>query len=192
MSSLFLRACRGEATPRPPLWLMRQAGRYLPEYREIRSKRSFLDLCKTPELAAEVTLQPIRRFGMDAAVIFSDILVPPAAMGIEVVFEEGEGPRLSPPVRTREDVDRLAGFAPWERTGFLGEAIRRARAELGPDRAILGFCGAPWTSGQYGSMPMPNSNLAVRLMPAYPADDSVSMPHSALVNLTVASLRRPP
>ena len=145
----FLAACRRRPVDRTPWWVMRQAGRYLPEYREVRGSHGFLEMVHDPALAAEVTCQPIRRFGMDAAVIFSDILVPPGAMGIEVVFEEGEGPRLSPPVRTRADVDRLADFAPWERTGFLGDAIRRVRTELGPDRAILGFCGAPWTTASY-------------------------------------------
>src|SRR5205823_7666941 len=99
MEPLFLRACRGETTERAPLWLMRQAGRYPPEYRQVRAGVSFLDLCKTPKLAAEVTLQPIRRFGFDAAILFSDLLVPLEAMGLEVQFTE-QGPRLPQPVRT--------------------------------------------------------------------------------------------
>src|SRR5947209_10192428 len=107
--SLFVRACRGEETPRPPLWLMRQAGRYLPEYREVRQRVSFLELCKTPRLAAEVTLQPIRRFGFDAAILFSDLLVPLEANGLEVQFTE-QGPRLPNPVRTPADLARLIRF----------------------------------------------------------------------------------
>src|SRR5829696_4474178 len=112
----FLAACRRERLDAPPAWVMRQAGRYLPEYRAIRAGHDFLAMVRDPALAAEVTLQPIRRFGMDAAVIFSDILVPHAAMGVGVEFLEGEGPKLAPPVRTREDVERLSDFAPWEAT----------------------------------------------------------------------------
>ena len=103
MEPLFLRACRGETTERAPLWLMRQAGRYLPEYREVRAGVSFLELCKTPKLAAEVTLQPIRRFGFDAAILFSDLLVPLEAMGLEVEFTD-KGPRLPAPLRTPADL----------------------------------------------------------------------------------------
>ena len=126
---------------------MRQAGRYLPEYRELRARHDFLSMVRTPEVAAEVTCQPVRRFDMDVAVIFSDILVPLAAMGLDVQFKEGEGPALAPAVRTAEDVERLQNFVPQEATGFVGEAIRRVRAELGDAKAILGFCGSPWTSG---------------------------------------------
>jgi uroporphyrinogen decarboxylase len=128
---------------------MRQAGRYLPEYRAVRSGHQFLDMVRDPKLAAEVTLQPIRRFGMDVAVIFSDILVPCAAMGVDVRFEEGEGPKLAPAIRTRADVDRLKDFDARRDTAFLGEAIVRVRRELGNERAILGFCGAPWTTASY-------------------------------------------
>jgi uroporphyrinogen decarboxylase len=119
---LFLRACRGETTERTPLWLMRQAGRYLPEYRKVRSGVSFLELCKSPKLAAEVTLQPIRRFGFDAAILFSDLLVPLEAMGLEVEFTE-EGPRLPHPVRTGADLARVTPFDPAARTPFVMETI---------------------------------------------------------------------
>jgi len=145
----FLFALRREPVARTPWWVMRQAGRYLPEYRAVRSGHAFLDMVRDPALAAEVTLQPIRRFGMDAAVIFSDILVPCAAMGIDVRFEEGEGPRLAPAVRTSADVESLRDFDARRDTAFLGEAIRRVRAELGQERAIIGFCGAPWTTASY-------------------------------------------
>lgn len=128
---------------------MRQAGRYLPEYRALRAEHDFLTLVRTPALAAEATLQPIRRFNMDAAVIFSDILVPPAAMGIDVSFHENEGPRLSPCVRTLLDVEHLKDFDAANATGFLGEAIRLVRGELGTSKAIIGFCGAPWTTASY-------------------------------------------
>lgn len=129
--------------------MMRQAGRYLPEYREVRSGSTFLGMVHDPERAAEVTLQPIRRYGMDAAVIFCDILVPPAAMGLEVEFVEGRGPVLGPPVRDREAVEALVDFDAAEATGFLGESITRVRQELGDERAIIGFCGAPFTVASY-------------------------------------------
>jgi uroporphyrinogen decarboxylase len=145
----MLAACRREPVDRPPAWMMRQAGRYLPEYRAVREGKSFLDMCRTPSVAAEITCQPIRRFGMDTAVIFSDILVPSAAMGLDVSFHEGVGPKLSPLVRTDEDIEALADFDPAAETGFLGEAIRRVREELGEERAIVGFCGAPLTTASY-------------------------------------------
>jgi uroporphyrinogen decarboxylase len=145
----FLAACRREKLDAPPAWVMRQAGRYLPEYRELRARHDFLSMVRTPEVAAEVTCQPIRRFDMDVAVIFSDILVPLAAMGLDVQFKEGEGPSLAPPVRTAQDVERLVDFVPADSTAFVGDAIRRVRAELGDQKAILGFCGAPWTTASY-------------------------------------------
>ncbi len=145
----FLAAAGCRSHGGPPAWVMRQAGRYLPEYRALREENDFLDMVHRPELAAEVTCQPLRRFDMDGAVIFSDILVPPAAMGLELEFRGGVGPTLAPPVRTRADVDALRDFDATSDTAFLGEAIRRVRAEIGPDKAILGFCGAPWTVASY-------------------------------------------
>jgi len=146
----FLSACRRESPAgSPPAWVMRQAGRYLPEYRELRAEHEFLELVHTPELATELTCQPLRRFDMDAAVIFSDILLPPAAMGLELSFAAGEGPRLWPPVREAADVERLQDFDAREATGFLGESIRRVRAEIGPEKALIGFCGAPFTTASY-------------------------------------------
>src|SRR5918912_2234215 len=130
VGSLFLSACRGEATPRPPLWMMRQAGRYLPEHRQVRSGVSFLELCKNPQLAAEVTLQPIRRFGFDAAILFSDLLVPLEAMGLPVTFTD-QGPTLPAPIRTPADLARLSTFDPAQRTPFVLETVRLARATLG-------------------------------------------------------------
>jgi uroporphyrinogen decarboxylase len=144
---LFLRACRGEQTERPPLWLMRQAGRYLPEYREIRAGVSFLELCKTPKLAAEVTLQPIRRFGFDAAILFSDLLVPLEAMGLAVEFTD-KGPTLPQPLRTPDDLGRIGKFDPDTRTGFVMETIQQVRRELG-DTPLIGFAGAPFTVATY-------------------------------------------
>ena len=144
---LFLRACRGETTERAPLWMMRQAGRYLPEYREVRKQVSFLELCKSPKLAAEVTVQPIRRFGFDAAILFSDLLVPLEAMGLEVEFTD-EGPRLPAPIRTPADVGRVGRFDPAARTGFVMETIGAVRREL-PETPLIGFAGAPFTVATY-------------------------------------------
>ena len=148
MTKPLLRVLNGERLDPPPLWLMRQAGRYLPEYRATRAKAGgFLDLCMTPELAAEVTLQPLRRYGFDAAILFSDILILPWAMGQELRYGEGEGPRLTP-VRDAAGLaslrlDRLA-----ERTAPVREAARLAARELGK-AALIGFAGAPWTVACY-------------------------------------------
>jgi uroporphyrinogen decarboxylase len=145
----LLRALAGEAVSPPPLWLMRQAGRYLPEYRELRRKvPSFLELCLTPELAAEVTLQPIRRYGFDAAILFSDILVVPHALGQSVAFREGEGPVLEP-IRNAAAAQRLSldGVAPAVSPIF--ETVRRVVKGLPPSAALIGFAGAPWTVATY-------------------------------------------
>jgi uroporphyrinogen decarboxylase len=139
----------GRRQPTPPVWMMRQAGRYLPEYREVRATAGgFLDLCFTPEYATEVTLQPIRRFGFDAAIIFSDILVIPHALGRAVRFEAGEGPRLDP-LDTPEQIQTLAPRADLGKLEPVFEALRRVRAKLDPKVALIGFCGAPWTVATY-------------------------------------------
>ncbi len=145
---LFLRACRGEATPRLPVWMMRQAGRYLPEYREIRAKRAFLEVCKTPELAIEISLQPFRRLGVDAVIVFSDILIPAEAMGMKLELGDA-GPNLPEPVRTERDIEALRIFDAASETGFLMEAIRGIVREVGPTVPVLGFAGAPWTLACY-------------------------------------------
>jgi uroporphyrinogen decarboxylase len=133
-----------------PIWLMRQAGRYLPEYREVRAKAgSFLDLCFNPVLAAEVTLQPVRRFGFDAAILFSDILVVPYALGQKLTFEAGEGPRLSPAIISASAVDNLATDLDMKALAPVLETIARVRAELPRQVALIGFCGAPWTVATY-------------------------------------------
>ncbi|MBR0965060.1 uroporphyrinogen decarboxylase [Bradyrhizobium diazoefficiens] len=145
----FLEVLSGRQQRVPPLWMMRQAGRYLPEYRDVRAKAGgFLDLCFTPELAAEVTLQPIRRFAFDAAIIFSDILVIPYALGRDVRFEVGEGPRLDP-LDTPDKVGTLASTGDFTKLEPVFEALRRVRRELDPKVALIGFCGAPWTVATY-------------------------------------------
>lgn len=147
--SRFLRTLRGEATLPPPVWLMRQAGRYLPEYRATRAKAGgFLDLCYAPDLAAEVTLQPIRRYGFDAAILFADILIVPDALGQEVRFLEGEGPRLDP-IRRVADLSRLRPEATRPKFARIAETVARLVQDLPPDTALIGFCGAPWTVATY-------------------------------------------
>ncbi len=144
----LLETVRGKRQERLPIWIMRQAGRYLPEYRELRTKAgSFLDLCYTPELAAEVTLQPLRRFDLDAAILFSDILVIPDALGQAVRFETGEGPRLEP--ITAATLDRLDPEGALEKLNPVIETVRRVRAGLAPEKTLIGFCGSPWTVATY-------------------------------------------
>jgi uroporphyrinogen decarboxylase len=145
---LFLRACRGEAVPRLPVWMMRQAGRYLPEYRAIRANRPFLEVCKTPELAIEVSLQPFNRLGVDAVIVFSDILIPAEAMGMKLELGDA-GPNLPEPIRGESDVQRLRIFDPETETRFLNDAIRGIVKHLGPDVPVLGFAGAPFTLACY-------------------------------------------
>lgn len=149
MDKPVLRVLNGETLATPPIWMMRQAGRYLPEYRAVRAKAgSFLNLCYTPELAAEVTMQPIRRFALDAAILFSDILVVPDALGQPVRFEEGEGPRLDP-IEDAAGLDRLRPEIDLEHLAPVFETIRRVKRDLPTEVALLGFCGAPWTVATY-------------------------------------------
>jgi len=144
----LLRALAGEPLDRPPVWFMRQAGRSLPEYRELRAKAGdFIAFCHNPEMAAEATLQPMRRFPLDAAIVFADILLIPRALGQEVWFEAGEGPRLGelPPIEALADqIEASTG-----RLADIGETLSRVRAQLEPDRALIGFAGAPWTVATY-------------------------------------------
>lgn len=146
----FLRACAGEATDTTPIWLMRQAGRYMPEYRRLRERHTILELIKDPELACEVTMQPLEAFDLDAAIIFSDILPPLEAMGLTLEFVKGEGPKITPPVRTARDVAALRVPDPEESLSFTLDAIRLARRAL-DDRAVplIGFSGAPFTLACY-------------------------------------------
>ena len=148
-NDLFLRACRRETTESTPIWMMRQAGRYMAEYRAIREKHGFLEMCRTPELAVEVTLQPVDLVGVDAAILFSDILVVFPGMGLDLEFAKGEGPVIHNPVRTATDVDRIGVSDPIENTGYVMEAIRILRRELENKVPLIGFGGAPFTLASY-------------------------------------------
>ena len=149
-NDLYLRVLRGEKVERTPIWVMRQAGRYLPDYRATRAHAGdFLTLCKTPELACEVTMQPIEKFGLDAAILFSDILTIPDAMGLGLVLEEGVGPVFNKPIRSVADVDKLAIPSVEKDLGYVMEAIRVIRKELHGRVPLIGFTGSPWTLASY-------------------------------------------
>jgi uroporphyrinogen decarboxylase len=149
-NDLFLRACRREPVERTPVWMMRQAGRYLPEYRAIRAKVDFLTLCKTPELAAEVSIQPVDIIGVDACIIFSDILIVPEAMGMKLFVEEGTGgPRFEDPIRTRADINNLAVPDPNHELKYVMDALRLTRKNLNNRVPLIGFAGSPWTLATY-------------------------------------------
>ncbi len=171
---------------RVPIWIMRQAGRYLPAYQAVRAKHDFLTMCHEPELSAEVTLQPVREFGFDAAIIFSDILLPLEPMGIDVQFVEGKGPRLSPQIRTREDVEKLIEVDFDASSCFLGKALRMVRSELGAEKALIGFAGAPWTMACYAVEGMGSRDYAVvkQMMNSDPA-----ALHALLDQLTTVLIR---
>lgn len=145
----FLRACRCEPTGRTPVWMMRQAGRYLPEYRAIREKHGFLEMCRTPELAVEVTMQPVDLVGVDAAILFSDILISFPGMGLDLEFAAGEGPVIHNPVRTVADVAALRVADPETTTPFVMESLRILRHELRDKVPLIGFAGAPFTLASY-------------------------------------------
>jgi uroporphyrinogen decarboxylase len=149
MSDLFLRACRREPVERPPVWMMRQAGRYLPEYRAVRDRADFLTMVRTPELAVEVTLQPVDLLGVDAAIIFSDILVVPQAMGMRLSVDDEIGPRFHDPLRAPADFERLRDVTPEQGLGYVLQALRLTRRELADRVPLLGFAGAPWTLMSY-------------------------------------------
>ena len=180
----LLRALKGETAISPPIWLMRQAGRYLPEYRVIRAKaKNFLELCFTPDLAVEVTLQPIRRYGFDAAILFSDILVVPHALGQRVWFEEGVGPRLEP-LRRTEALVGLSVDGLHETLAPVYETLRRLRAELPEQTALIGFAGAPWTVASYMIEGGTSKDFAVAKTWAYRAPDEFALIIDLLVEST--------
>lgn len=149
-NDLYLRALLREPTERTPIWMMRQAGRYLPEYREVRKHAGdFMALCKNPELACEVTLQPLRRFPLDAAILFSDILTIPDAMGLGLYFEAGEGPKFERPVRDLASIQKLGVPDPEQELGYVMDAVRTIRQELNGKVPLIGFSGSPWTLATY-------------------------------------------
>lgn len=145
----FLDACFKREVKCTPIWLMRQAGRYMKDYREIRERYSFLEMCKIPEIAAQITLQPLKRFSLDAAIIFSDILIPVEAMGIKVEFVEGKGPQIKNSIKSGKDLKLLKDIEPEEDTSFLLEAIRMVKGEIGKKIPLIGFAGAPFTLASY-------------------------------------------
>jgi uroporphyrinogen decarboxylase len=144
-NDLFLRACKRQPVERTPIWIMRQAGRYLPEYRAVRANNDFLTMCKTPELAAEVTIQPVDLIGVDAAIIFSDILVIPEAMGMHLEMHDGKGPVFNHPIRTETDADNLKQITAHENLKYVLDAISLTKKELNGRVPLIGFSGAPWT-----------------------------------------------
>ena len=144
-NDLFLRALKGEKVDRPPVWMMRQAGRYLPEFQEIKKKYDFFTRCQTPELASEITVQPIRRSGMDAAILFSDILVIPQAMNIEVQMKPDFGPYLPNPIRSQKDLDHVIAPDVHDSLGYVMEAIKATKEKLNDEVPLIGFAGSPWT-----------------------------------------------
>ncbi len=182
----MLRACRGESTDRPPVWLMRQAGRYLPEYREIKARMSFLEMCEDPGVATELALQPYRRFGVDAVIVFSDILLPLAGLDLELDFRPA--PRISSPIRRREELWRLKGDA----TRALQptcEAIRRLKAELGEHAAVVGFAGAPWTLAAYACEESVSRNPGALAALSYRDPELVDGLLARMVEITTEALR---
>lgn len=186
----FAAALAGKQTDRPPFWFMRQAGRYLPEYREIRAGvPDFLTLCYTPELAARVTLQPIERFGMDAAILFSDILVVPHGLGAGVRFVEGEGPRLDP-VRDAKDLSRLRPEAVAAVVAPVMETVRLVRRQLDPTVALIGFAGAPWTVATYMVEGGSSRDFAATKAWAYGDPESFAKLIDMLVEATISYLDR--
>jgi uroporphyrinogen decarboxylase len=186
----LLEVLRGRRQAVPPVWMMRQAGRYLPEYQEVRARAGgFLDLCFTPELAAEVTLQPVRRFGFDAAILFSDILVIPHALGRLVSFAAGEGPRLDP-LNDPAGVDALPREVDQEILAPVYAAIRLVKAELAPGVALLGFCGAPWTVATYIIAGEGTADQAPARLFAYRYPEAFARLIDRLVEASVAYLVR--
>lgn len=186
---IFLRACRRESVERTPVWFMRQAGRYLPEYREIRRQHTLLEIVRQPELAAEVTLQPLRRFSLDAAIIFADILLPLPEMGVSFEFAQGEGPVIHEPIRSRQQIDRLYSFDPAQNLAHVLAALSIVRGELDPAVALLGFAGAPFTVASYMIEGKGSRNYAHSKALMYGDEDAWHKLMALLTGVTIAYLR---
>ena len=186
MAPLVVRAARLEPVERTPVWFMRQAGRSLPGYREIRKRHSLFEVCRQPELCAEVTLEPVRVHGVDAAVMFADIMLPVLGMGVDVELVENVGPVIERPIRTAADVEALRVPDPEEAVPFILEAVRLVRAELEPDRALVGFCGGPFTVAGYlvEGKPTRDFGQTKRLMYGAP-----EVWHALMEKLTEMSIR---
>ena len=170
--SRFLKACRREAVDATPVWFMRQAGRYMQEYRALRAQYSLLEICRTPDLATEVTLQPIRRLEVDAAILFSDLLLPLAPMGLPFDFIKGEGPQIERPIEGPADIERLRVFEPREALGYVLDAVRQIQRELDGRVPLIGFAGAPFTLASYAIEGGHSNNFAKTkaLMYGHPED----------------------
>ncbi|MCP4573901.1 MAG: uroporphyrinogen decarboxylase [bacterium] len=186
--SIFLKNLRGEPTERTPIWVMRQAGRYLPEYMAVREKLSFNELCRTPEAACEVTLQPIRRFGFDAAIMFSDILTPLAPMGAAFDFSQG-GPKLEKPIRTEEEIGALHTYDPEEGTDFVAAAIKLMKENLGDKTPLIGFAGSPFTLATYLIEGGGSADFATLKAMLYTRPDLLDDLMTKLTDQTLAYLR---
>lgn len=189
MNDVFLKACRGEEVPYTPIWIMRQAGRYLKEYQEIRRKVDFLTLCKTPELAAEVTIQPIDILGVDAAILFSDILIPLEAMGMNLVFHEKMGPVFDKPIRDEASVKKLQLPQPEESVGFVMDAIKLLRKELEGRVPLIGFSGAPLTLATYMIEGGTSKNFLHTKMMIFQRPDLYASLMAKVTSMTAAYLR---
>jgi uroporphyrinogen decarboxylase len=171
VESLVIRAARREAVPHTPVWFMRQAGRVLPEYRKVREKHDLLAICRQPELCVEVTLQPVKRLGVDAAILFSDIVVPLQGMGVDLDIVENVGPVIRSPIRAQQDVDNMREMVPDRDVGFVLETIRALRGEMQSDKALVGFSGAPFTLATYlvEGRPSRDYQLTKTMMYRHPA-----------------------
>ena len=186
--SIFLKNLRGEPCDRTPIWIMRQAGRYLPEYQKVRKQYSFNELCRTPEAACEVTMQPIRRFGFDAAIMFSDILTPLEPMGAAFDFSQG-GPKLEKPVRTEDEINALHTYDSDEGTDFVAAAIRLMKAELGDKTPLIGFAGSPFTLATYLIEGGGSKDFATLKAMLYSRPDLLDTLMAKLTDQTLAYLR---
>jgi uroporphyrinogen decarboxylase len=188
MNDRLIRACRREPVDRTPVWMMRQAGRYLKEYRDIRQKISFLDLCKNVDLAAEVSLQPLRILGVDAVIFFSDILIPVEAMGVTVELTD-KGPELPSPIRSMADVQQLRNPDPADKMPFVAAILRRLRRELNGQVPLVGFSGAPWTLASYMIEGGGSKNFAVIKKMAFSEPQTLRLLLDRLATTIIAYLR---